>query len=116
MCRASVACQGIHSLGLGLSRLDAQFADVEAAAAPPVGPADDGVLLPAHLDHQQVSDVFVSGDEEGQSAVGFERWPAEDDVQILLKSFSTILFLNRSLLAVHWTYTYSTKAMFSVSP
>lgn len=69
--KLSVLCAEDH-LGLGLSRLNAQFADVEAAAAPPVGPADDGVLLPAHLHHQQVSDVFVSGDEEGQSAVGVQ--------------------------------------------
>lgn len=79
-----------HSLALRLSGLNAQLADVEAAAAPPVGPADDGVLLPAHLHHQQVSDVFVSGDEEGQRAVGVKGRPAEDDMQISLKSFSTI--------------------------
>lgn len=60
---------------------------MEAAAAPPVGPADDGVPLPAHLHHQQVSDLFVSGDEEGQSAVGVQGRSAEDEMQISLTSF-----------------------------
>lgn len=63
---------------------------MEAAAAPPVGPADDGVLLPAHLHHQQVSDVFVSGDEEGQSAVGVQGRSAEDEMQISWTSFLAI--------------------------
>lgn len=63
---------------------------MEAAAAPPVGPADDGVLLPAHLHHQQVSDLFVSGDEEGQSAVGVQGRSAEDEMQISLTSFLVI--------------------------
>lgn len=65
----TVLCLRDCLLGLGLPGLDAQFADVELAAAPPVGPADDRVLLPAQLHDHQVSDVHVGGDEEGQSAV-----------------------------------------------
>lgn len=56
-------------LGLVLSRLDAQFSEVELAAAPK-GPADDCILLPAQLHNHQVSNVHVSGDEERQSCVG----------------------------------------------
>lgn len=57
-------------LGLGLPRLDAQLADVDlAAAAPPVRPADDGVLLPAQLHNHQVSNVHVGGEEEGDGGV-----------------------------------------------
>lgn len=63
-------------LGLSLPGLDAQFADVELAAAPPVGPADDCVLLPAQLHDHQVTDVHISGDEEGQSAVTIQDRPA----------------------------------------
>lgn len=63
-------------LGLSLPRFDAQFPDVERAAAPPVRPAEDGVLLPAQLHDHQVSDVLISGDEEGQSAVTIKGWPA----------------------------------------
>lgn len=58
-------CVADSLLGLGLPRLDAQFPDVELAAAPPVGPADECILLPAHLHDHQVSDVDVGGDEEG---------------------------------------------------
>lgn len=57
------------SLGLGLPRLDAQFSDVELAAAPPVRPTDDRVLLPAQLHDHQVANVHVGGDEERQSGV-----------------------------------------------
>lgn len=42
---------------------------MELAAAPPVGPAEDRVLLPAQLHYHQVSNIGVSGDEEGNSAV-----------------------------------------------
>lgn len=56
-------------LGLGLPRLNAQFADVELAAAPPVRPAEDCVLLPAQLHDHQVSNVHVGGDEEGHGGV-----------------------------------------------
>lgn len=63
-------------LGLGLPRLDAQFSDVELAAAPPVRPADDRVLLPAQLHDHQVSDVHIGGDEEGQSCVAIQVRPA----------------------------------------
>lgn len=56
-------------LGLGLPRLDAQFADVDLAAAPPVRPADDRVLLPAQLHNHQVSHVHVGGEEEGDGGV-----------------------------------------------
>ena len=62
-------------LGLGLPWLDAQFADVELAAAPPVWPADDRVLLPAQLHDHQVADVHIGGDEEGQSGVTFQDRP-----------------------------------------
>ncbi len=63
-------------LGLFLARLDAQFSDVELAAAPPVRPADDRVLLPAQLHDHQVSDVHVGGDEEGESGVVVQDRPA----------------------------------------
>lgn len=60
---------------MGLPRLDAHLPDVELVAAPPVGPAENGVLLPAQLHYHQVSDVDVGGDEEGQSAVTVQDWP-----------------------------------------
>lgn len=63
-------------LGLSLPRLDAQFPDVELAAAPPAGPADDCVLLPAQLHDHQVSNVHIGGDEEGQRAVTIQDRPA----------------------------------------
>lgn len=59
-------------LGLSLPRLDAQFADVKLAAAPPVWPADECVLLPAQLHDHQVSNVNISGDEEGYSRVSVQ--------------------------------------------
>lgn len=67
---------GDNLLGLGLSRFDAQFANVELAAAPPVGPAEDRVLLPAQLHYHQVSNVSVGGDEEGDSGVTVHYRPA----------------------------------------
>ena len=58
-----------HSLGLPLPGLHAEFSDVEGAAAPPVRPADEGVLLPAQLHNHQVADVRVSGDEKRLSGI-----------------------------------------------
>lgn len=66
-----------NSLGLSLSRFDAKLSDVELAAAPPVGPTEDGVLLPAQLDDHQLADVHVGGDEEGHGVVAAQFWPAE---------------------------------------
>lgn len=63
-------------LGLGLPGLDAHFSDVELVAAPPVGPADDCVLLPAQLHDHQVSDIHIGGDEERKSGVAFQDRPA----------------------------------------
>ena len=42
---------------------------MELAPAPPVRPADDGVLLPAQFHYHQVSDLRVRGEQEGDGAV-----------------------------------------------
>lgn len=67
--------RGLNLLGLSLSTLDAKLSDVELAAAPPVRPADDCVLLPAQLHNQEVSDIRVSGDEEGKSGIAIQLRP-----------------------------------------
>lgn len=41
------ALVSLNSLRLSLPALDAQLTEVKLVAAPPVGPADDGVLFPA---------------------------------------------------------------------
>ena len=55
--------------GLGLAGLDAKLADVELAPAPPVRPAEEVVLLPAQFHYQQVPDLRVRGEQEGDGAV-----------------------------------------------
>jgi len=68
--------KGSHVLGLGLAGLDAQLADVELAVAPPVGPAEVGILLPAQLNDHQVADVRVRGQQEGDGGVTVQHRPA----------------------------------------
>lgn len=65
----------VRLLGLRLPGLDAHLPDVELAAAPPVGPADHGFLLPAQLHDHQVSNVHIGGDEEGQGGVTVQHRP-----------------------------------------
>lgn len=66
----------LNSLGLSLPALDAKLAEVKLVAAPPAGPADDGVLLPAQLNHHEVANVHVGGDEEGKGGVVLQGWSA----------------------------------------
>lgn len=70
-------CISDNLLGLSLPSLDAQLSNVELAAAPPVGPAEQCILLPAQLHDHQVSDVSVGGDEERQSGVTIKDRSAE---------------------------------------
>ena len=54
-----------HNLpGLSLPGLDTHFADVEVFVSPNVRPAEIGIFLPAQLDHKQLPNVHVSGQQE----------------------------------------------------
>lgn len=62
-------------LGLSLPGLDTHFADVEVAVTPPVRPAEVSVFLPTQLDHKQLPDVHVGGQQEGHGAVSVQEGP-----------------------------------------
>lgn len=59
---------------MSLAALDAKLTEVKLVAAPPAGPADDRVLLPAQLHHHEVTNVHVGGDEEGKGGVILQGW------------------------------------------
>lgn len=84
---------GKYLLRLRLPRFDAQFSNVELAAAQPVRPAEECVLFPAHLEDHQVTNIHISSDEERQRGVSIQHWPAGRCEGVKGSSFQTALIL-----------------------